>query len=255
MTSAPTPSQIAATALTNESLVARNALAAYLIVSADAGSVTMTGAATPRYSDDTLIAAAWSVAADDDAVGLQEVLHRRALAQELRVRHDLHVGSVEHPLDDAGRADRHRRLVDDDALVRQVRRDLPGRRLDVGEVGAAVLALRRRHAQERDLAVLDGVGGAEHELEPTRAEPLVDEAVEAVLDDRDLARRQPRDLVGIDVGADHLVAEVGEAGTGREAHVAGSDDGDPRHGEQPTGATSCLARGSIANPLTGRSLP
>ena len=61
MTSAPTPSQIAATALTNESLVARNAFAAYLIVSADAGSVTMTGAATPRYSDETLIAAAWSV--------------------------------------------------------------------------------------------------------------------------------------------------------------------------------------------------
>ena len=45
-------------------------------------------------------------AADDDAVGLQEVLHGRALAQELRVRHDLHVGSVEDPLDDPSRARR-----------------------------------------------------------------------------------------------------------------------------------------------------
>src|SRR5918995_7280216 len=59
--SAPTPSQMAAMALTYDSLVARKALAAYLIVSAEAGSVTITGAATPMYSDDTLIAAAWSV--------------------------------------------------------------------------------------------------------------------------------------------------------------------------------------------------
>ena len=51
-----------------------------------------------------------------------------------------------------------------------------------------------------------------------------------MLDDRDLAGRQPGDLVRVDVRADHLVPEVGEAGTGREAHVAGSDDGDPRHG-------------------------
>ncbi|CAB4853169.1 unannotated protein [freshwater metagenome] len=46
--SAPTFSQIAATALTNEILVARNALAAYLIVSAEAGSVTISGAAIPE---------------------------------------------------------------------------------------------------------------------------------------------------------------------------------------------------------------
>ena len=47
-TSAPTPSQMAAMALANESLVARKALAAYLIVSADRGSVTTIGAGMPR---------------------------------------------------------------------------------------------------------------------------------------------------------------------------------------------------------------
>ena len=47
-TSAPTASHTAATALMNESLVARNAFAAYLMVSADAGSVTISGAGTPR---------------------------------------------------------------------------------------------------------------------------------------------------------------------------------------------------------------
>ena len=38
-----------------------------------------------------------------------------------------------------------------------------------------------------------------------------------MLDDRDLAGRQPGDLVRVDVGADDLVAEVGEARTGGEA--------------------------------------
>ena len=46
--SAPTASHTAATALTKLIFVARKALAAYLIVSADAGSVTMSGAAMPR---------------------------------------------------------------------------------------------------------------------------------------------------------------------------------------------------------------
>ena len=47
LTSAPTPSQIAAMALMKLNLVAKNALAAYLIVSAEAGSVTITGALMP----------------------------------------------------------------------------------------------------------------------------------------------------------------------------------------------------------------
>ena len=46
-TSAPTASQTAAMALTKLILVARNALEAYLMVSADAGSVTMIGAVRP----------------------------------------------------------------------------------------------------------------------------------------------------------------------------------------------------------------
>ena len=40
--------------------MARKALAAYLIVSAEAGLVTISGAGTPRYSVATRIAAAWS---------------------------------------------------------------------------------------------------------------------------------------------------------------------------------------------------
>src|SRR5688572_22270086 len=61
-TSAPTASHTAATALTKDSLVARNALLAYLMVSADAASVIMIGARTPRYNEATLVAADWSSA-------------------------------------------------------------------------------------------------------------------------------------------------------------------------------------------------
>src|SRR6195952_1529633 len=57
LTSAPTPSQIAAMALMKLSLVARNAFAAYLIVSADAGSVTMIWVCTLSYNEPTNIAA------------------------------------------------------------------------------------------------------------------------------------------------------------------------------------------------------
>src|SRR3954471_12178792 len=60
--SAPTASHTAATALTKLTLVARNAVLAYLINSAEGGSVTMSGAATPRYSDATRTAADWSSA-------------------------------------------------------------------------------------------------------------------------------------------------------------------------------------------------
>src|SRR6185312_883562 len=47
---------------------------------------------------------------------------------------------------------------------------------------------------------------------------------QARLVDRDLAALQALDLGGVDVDAPHLVAELGEAGRGDEADVAGADD-------------------------------
>ncbi len=57
-TSAPTCSHIAATALTKLIFIARNPFAAYLIVSADAGSVMITGVSMFAYSSATFSAAA-----------------------------------------------------------------------------------------------------------------------------------------------------------------------------------------------------
>ena len=154
----------------------------------------------------------------------------RALAEELGVGDDGDVGAAEGPLDDAGGADRHGGLVDHDRLARQERPDLAGGVLDVGQVGRAVGALRRGHAEVGELAVGDGVLGAEHELEPTVVQPFPHEVVEPGLEDRDLAALEALDLVGVDVGADDVVADVGEAGAGGEPDVPGADDSDLAHG-------------------------
>ena len=52
---------------------------------------------------------------------------------------------------------------------------------------------------------------------------------EARLEDGDLTPLEPLDLLGHDVGADHVVAQVGEARPCGQAHVAGTDDGDVAH--------------------------
>ena len=137
LTSAPTPSQMAAMALTKLSLVARNALAAYLIVSADAGSVTMTCACTPSYSAPTAIAAARSSQPTTTRSGRRKSSTAEPSRRNSGLRHDAHVGALQDPLDDLGAADRHGRLVDDDALVgqrrRRSRRRRPRRRLRSAE--------------------------------------------------------------------------------------------------------------------------
>ena len=226
LTSAPTPSQMAAIALTYESFVARKALAAYLIVSADAGSVTMTGAATLAYSDATRIAADSSVDPTTIRSGCRKSLHGRALTEELGIRHHPDVGARQDPFDHPSGADGHGRLVDDDALVGQVRPDLASSVLDVAEIGAAVVALRRRHAQEHHVGIGHGVGRAEHERQTTAPDALLDQPFEAVLDDGHLTPLQQLDLGGVDVGADDVVAQVSETSAGRQSDVPGADDGD-----------------------------
>ena len=90
----------------------------------------------------------------------------------------------------------------------------------------AVAAPRRRADGDEDgvggLGRLGQVGGEE---EPLLAHVLGNQLGEARLVDRHLASRQGGDLVGVLVDAGHDVAEVGKAGAGDEADVAGTDHG------------------------------
>ena len=87
-TSASTASQRLAIALTNEIFVARNAFDAYLIISADAGSVDQDRRVEALVEVGDAHGDLRVVAADDDPVRMEEVAHRRALAEELGVRRD-----------------------------------------------------------------------------------------------------------------------------------------------------------------------
>ena len=90
-TSAPTFSHRSAISLMKVILVARKALAAYLISSAVRRPVIQDRRAVEIERPVELghhLARARVVGADHDAVGMLEVLDRRALAQEFRVGHD-----------------------------------------------------------------------------------------------------------------------------------------------------------------------
>ncbi len=77
-------------------------------------------------------------AADDDPVGVQEVMDRGAFAEELGVRDDCDVVAPDDVVDHRGGADRDRGLVDDDRPGRQDGADLGGGRFEIGQVGRAV---------------------------------------------------------------------------------------------------------------------
>ena len=65
------------------------------------------------------------------------------------------------------------------------------------------------------------------------ARPSATSSLEARLVDRQVARAQARHPRGIHVQADHVMAEVRQAGGGHEADVAGADDGDVHRASVP----------------------
>ena len=230
-------------ALTKVSLVAKKALEAYLMVSAVVGSVTISGAPVAANSSPTAAAAALVVGPDHDAVGMEAVGDRRALAEELGVGHDRDVVAADDPLDEAGRADRHRRLVHHDGPVGQVRGDLLGRRLDVGEVGRAVVALGRGDAEEDELGARDRLGAPGTEAQAARSTPSAHQLLEAR--PRRWATR-PRSSAAKRAGSrsaqHHPVAEVGQDRGRRQADVAGADHRHPAARRAP-GASARSSRG------------
>ena len=217
--------------------MARNAFDAYLIISADAGSVTSIGALSDAVELADPHRDRGVVAADHDAVRVQEVADRRCPrggtrgSTRPRPRSIAAPASREDALHEAGRADRHRRLVDHDRARPQHRRDLAGDGLDEREVGRAVVALRRRHAEEDELGGRRGVRGADDER-----------AAAATRGPRSTSSGSPSSRIGIspldersdplhvDVGADDPVAQVGEAGGG----------GQTRRSPAPMTATSLI---------------
>ena len=156
-TLAPTSSHRLAISLMKVILVARKALAAYLVssdvrrlVNEDRRLVEIERAvdlAHHRFG-------ALVLDADDDAVRALEVGDRRAFAQEFGIGDDGEIGIGARFADDAldliAGADRHGGFGDDDRKAVDRRGDLARRLIDIGEVGMAVAAPRRRADGDED---------------------------------------------------------------------------------------------------------
>ena len=100
------------------------------------------------------VGAALILGADDHAIGLHEVVNRRALLEEFGIAdHGERVlGLAGDDLADALRGpDRNRALVDNHPVAVHRLADVAGHRFDVLEIGGPILALRRPDRDENDL--------------------------------------------------------------------------------------------------------
>ena len=243
-TSASTISQRFAIALMNEIFVARNAFDAYLIISADAGSVTSIGASTVAYSALTRTVLSGSSHPMTMRFGL------RKSCTAWPSRRNSGFDATETPSVGAPDSDSTRctKRVEPTGTVDLLITTAPGRstgaisrrdRFDERHVRRTVLAERRRDAQEDELGVVRRGRGANHELQAAACEAGLDELGQAVLEDRDLPLAEAGDAIGVDVSAGHVVTEVRQARGCRESDVAGT-----HHGDVHRLAPSCGVRGS-----------
>ena len=175
------------------------------------------------------------IGAEDDAIGVEDVVDGGAFAQELRVGDDREgdVGAgvlgedFGHELD---RADGHRALVDDDEVAGGVGGDAAGGGGDVGCIGAADLVRRSADADEGELGAGEGPGVVGREAEASGGEAALEEVVEAGLVDGGSAGLEGDDLALVGIEPDDVVSEVGEGYRIGEPDVsAAADNRNPGH--------------------------
>ena len=217
----------------NETRVARNELETYLIISAVRRSVRIRSPGRSAYRPATASASAAVSGADDDAVGVEEVLDGPPLLEELGVaddpRRDGPVGErlLQDALDRLAGPDRRRALVDDDRhLAVEGVRDRACRGADVAQVRGPDEGARRVDRQEDELGARDGVVVRRRERQAPVGEVALDELGEPCFADGDVPCAELPDQVGAAVDADDVVTELGEAGSHDEPDMAAADDGD-----------------------------
>ena len=170
-TSAPVASQTFAISLMNEIRVISAAFAASLIISAEATSAADDRRVDPLVQRRDRVAVRLVEGADDDPVGLHEVLDRGALGGELGVRDVADVTEpalVEPVAHLRSRPDRHGALHhDDDAAVDLGQ--LVDHRPDGGEVGVARVGRRRADRDVDEVRAVDRLGDVGREARGARA--------------------------------------------------------------------------------------
>ena len=92
---------------------------------------------------------------------------------------------------------------------------------------AVAAARRRAHGDEDRIRPLHRLIDVGREGEPAVLDVVLHQLVEAGLEDGHAPVAQAFDLGAVLVDADHIDAELREAGARDEADIAGADDGDP----------------------------
>ena len=127
----------------------------------------------------------------------------------------------------ARRADRHRRLADDEALPREVRRERLGGAVHVAEVGRGLARLlRRADAEEVNVAELTDLLERSSKAQPSRVQVLPQERLKPRLEEGGLPSGSLLDLRHVDVDGQDLVAQIGHADGMGQAQVADADGSD-----------------------------
>ena len=166
-----------------------------------------------------------AVVSDDDTVGMQEVLDGRALLEELGagdVGEALLALLAEDALQGRAGAAGHGRLHDqcpsagcrngvDDGVYR-------------AQVGVSGVRRRGADGDEQQSTVLERVADVCREVQALGV--ARQQLLEPRLVDRDLAAAQALDLGGVDVDAPDVAAQLREAGSRHQAHIAGADHSD-----------------------------
>jgi len=171
--------------------------------------------------------------ADEDAVGVEEIAHCAAFAQELGVRRHVHVVTRDDLAQSRGGADGHGRSRDEDGAGPHHAGHVASDALHIREVGRAVLRLRGRHAHEHDRCVARRGRHVGHELQTLGAKAAADEILQVGLVQVDEPVGESRDFLGVGVGTRDVVADVGKARRGRQTDVAGPDHRDALGASQP----------------------
>ena len=235
VTSAPARSQMFAMALAKEILVERNALEAYLIISADGTSVMIIGRSSGAYSSRSDMATCWvgapiTIRSGRSVSSMAEPSRRNSGFDTTSNGTGAGLVALDDLAHELARAHRHGGLVDDDRVALHRLGDAARHIGHRGQVGLAVRLGRGAHRDEHDdRAPHRGrqVGG---EGQPAIAHVARDHFFQAGLVDGHAPGDQLGDLVAVLVDADDFVAEVGEHGSRHEAYIARSNDTDVHEG-------------------------
>ena len=168
------------------------------------------------------------VGADVDAVRPHEIVDGGPFLEELGIGDhvDLRLpAALELCLHPLRGAHRNGALVDDDRVPLGGRGDVVGDAHDRAQVGIAIVALRRSHGDERHLGAAHRGSQIAREEESLGLDVAGEELLETGLVDGSLPGAQRGDLRLVHVDAGDRMPGLGEAGTGDEADVSGSDDG------------------------------